>query len=350
MASCGLILFNAVLAAPTIYQKQINIAEQNRQKLDININSNIIKELPNVYFIILDEYSSFNFIEKYYGYDNSDFASYLENKGFTVSYESYNESISTSTIIPNLLNLDYVVNDDMTQAEKMNMKNNSELISLLKQNGYKIKAIEMASTQNPSTWPPIESDIAGTIKADTTSDFNQILIDKSVIYPFLNPNISDHASLILNSFAAINSYSDQTNNIFTYAHIICPHEYFVFDENGDPISPKDRNNYSDKEIYLSQYIYTTKLISQVIDQILDQNKNSIIILQSDHSCRFQWDEELLNKFDVDKAEVHNILNAVYYQGEVMNSIKGQSGINTLRLVFNKLLNLNLETLEVENND
>ena len=40
---------------------------------------------PNIYWMIFDEYSNFDVLEKYFDYDNSEFASFLEDSGFTIS-------------------------------------------------------------------------------------------------------------------------------------------------------------------------------------------------------------------------------------------------------------------------
>ena len=80
-------------------------------------------------------------MEKYFNYDNSKFTGYLERVGFNISYTSHNESIMTSTVATNLVNLDYVVNNDMPEAEKAYYRKNNFLFRYLKEKGYKITGV-----------------------------------------------------------------------------------------------------------------------------------------------------------------------------------------------------------------
>ena len=74
---------------------------------------------PNVYYFLFDGYAGSECLRHYYDYDNEPFLKAMEDKGFTVSRTSHNfESLKTVTIVPNLLNLDYVATKAMSVAEK----------------------------------------------------------------------------------------------------------------------------------------------------------------------------------------------------------------------------------------
>ena len=126
---------------------------------------------------------------------------------------------------------------------------------------------------------------------------------------------------------------------------MCPHELFVFDQNGNEISPKDSSNYEDKRFYLDQFIYTTKKLEDILTNIISKEPECIIILQSDHSSRFQFDQELWKRYGVQEHDVKNILNAVYYQGETFEEFYGKGGVNTMRIVLSELLNVDLPLVE-----
>jgi len=88
---------------------------------------------------------------------------------------------------------------------------------------------------------------------------------------------------------------------------------------------------------------------ELATEIIKNDPNSIIILQSDHGYRYP--DFLKNLYgidiydmDVESLYMRNILNAVYYQGQNID-IDNYSGINTLRTVLNKLLNANFELIE-----
>ena len=74
---------------------------------------------PNVYYFLFDGYAGPECLQHYYDYDNEPFLKAMEDKGFSVSRTSHNfESLKTVTIVPNLLNLDYVAHKSMSVAEK----------------------------------------------------------------------------------------------------------------------------------------------------------------------------------------------------------------------------------------
>lgn len=92
-----------------------------------------------------------------------------------------------------------------------------------------------------------------------------------------------------------------------------------------------------KQYYLDQYIYITKEMETLVDNIIKYDQDSVILLQSDHAVRL---EEMTPE---DKARP---LNAVYYRGEDFMDINGVSTVNTNRLVFSRLLEVDLPVLDV----
>jgi len=130
-------------------------------------------------------------------------------------------------------------------------------------------------------------------------------------------------------------------NLFTLAYFIFPHAQFVFDEFGNAISDDDHSNWEDKNVYLGQYKYCTKLIVETVGSIIENDPNSIIILQSDHSGRYPWHMNAVYphpshwKWDEEIQYMTSIMNAVYFQGDKID-IEGLSGTNTVIRVFNKV--------------
>lgn len=338
----GLISINLIVAAPDIINKMLLVDQSNSgKKFEEKQEADDLK--PNIYLLIFDEYSSFNMIKKCYNYDNSQFATFLEDKGFTVSHNSYNESIITSTVTTNLVNLSYIVDNTTSESEKEIKRHNGALFSLLSENGYMIKGVGNAR------WYGLE-DLAGgvsisgaqTIGGET---FQDILLQRSVIYPFVCPNTSAYAQMLSTSIEYLCQNSGVQKNVFTILHLLSPHTPFVVDENGNYIPSEHHLNWDDKQYYLGQYIYVTKLMTRLVDSIIKNDPDSIIILQSDHGARASTDPVTFKaKFELE--DMKGILNAVYYRGEDIPEIKGQSGVNTLRIVFNRLFHLDWGVVEV----
>jgi hypothetical protein len=340
----GLILVNTVSASPVIANK---INQKKISQLDNNENlSNyqITNETnPNIYLLIFDEYASFNMIKKCYDYDNSQFASFLNSKGFTVSMNSHNESLITSTVTTNLVNLEYIVDNTTLESEKEGKRHSGKLFSILNGNGYTIKGVGFAS------WYGLEDSLDGesvsgaqTIGGET---FRDILLQRTAVYPFTRPNISAYAQMLNDSIDYFNQNSNFSKNEFIILHLLSPHTPFAVDANGNAVPYDHYMDWEDKQYYLGQYIYVTKLMTQLVESIIKNDPDSIIILQSDHGARASKNPNyFVPRFDLD--DMNGILNAVYYRGEPISEIEGQSGVNTLRIVLNMLLDSGLELVEV----
>lgn len=345
MVFCGLILFNLFMAAPTIVKK-ISIEKDMKKQNQIEQKTNENLDLPNIYFIILDEYSSIDFMKKYYDYDNTAFAQYLEGLGFNISYTSHNESIQTTTVTTNLVNFDYVVHDGTSSSEKKALRTNNKLFKYLTEKGYTIKGIgssEPYGLENAAL--DTSNSNSTTITGETISD---LLFRNTVIGPFYTVSRIEDVRIILSAF----SYLHDTNNFsnsgdFTICHLISPHVPFYFDRHGN-VYDNPSIDWTNKKYYLEQYIFITNKVIETVDSITKHNPDSIIIIQSDHGARANTDPELTTKlFSYNDAS--NVFNAVYYKGEKFD-IEGLSGVNTIRLLLNIAFGENFDMLEVPSNN
>lgn len=340
----GLIVFNIIMASPTIIkkiQKDMNHTTVALDKPDEVKDTNFEKR--NIYYIILDEYSSFNTIKKYYHYDNSKFAQNLEELGFNVSYDSLNESRQTYTITGNILNLDYIITDDMLFDEKIKLRENPPLFRLINEYGYKINNLSDAVK-----WDGVFAGGLEGVSSSKMSTFSVMLYSNSAMYPFVSSkNDFENRDKVLAEFNALQAQESNDIPVFTYAHIVCPHTPFVFDREGNVTPFSALNNLEDKKYYLDQYIFVTNKVYDTVKNIVKKDPNAIVIIQSDHSIRMIKDDE--GNY-MDYEDERSILNCVYYGGEKLDEIKGQSGLNTIRIVLSKLFEIEMPVLEVPINE
>ena len=63
---------------------------------------------PNVYYIILDAYTSSKVLKDVFDFDNQDFISQLNERGFHVTENSHSNYASTFTSLTSSLNMEYV--------------------------------------------------------------------------------------------------------------------------------------------------------------------------------------------------------------------------------------------------
>ncbi len=340
IACVSLLTFNIIISLPNI----IKGGSDNRNTAEKITIEKPQSNLPDIYYFVLDEYSNFNFIKKYYNYDNSVFESFLREKHFTISSDSYNDSDQTLTVLTNILNLDYISTNATSQKEKYDMRQSAVLYQILKKAGYELIGVGKTDytfaltslTQGSKTTG------IGNVRGET---FSQIVLKNSFLYPLITIDHTKRAQEVLKAF---DYFEDETNlkqhlvPTCTITYIESP-QPFLFDPDGRNVSPGDYYNWSDKKFYLNQYKYISEKMIRVIDNIISANPNCIIFVSSDHSARFRDEFEAQDK----KSPFH----ALYYCGNLMPSISGKSGVNTWRIILNELLNLKLdENVEVPGNE
>lgn len=340
----GLITFNAAKSLPII----INSSDKETKKetftlsnSDDNLVASQNEDMPNVYFFIFDEYGGYLSLKRYCDFDNIKFYDSLEKLGFTTSKSSINGSIDTYTEIPNLLQLQKINTVGMTANEKKENFKDPELFKLMKSNGYEINALDSTNYKFiDSTYADYK--FSQTF-ISTYGSFNSLIIENTVFYPFYGSN--DHIKEIDNVKKMFQYASDSSefseSNLFTIGYFYFPHFPYIIDENGNKTNNDERNDLNNPKPYLNQLKYSNKKILEMVRTIISNDNESVIVLQSDHGYRLpthlsHWYG--INKYDLEvEAEFErNILNAVYFKGQIIN-IDGLSGLDTLYKVLNNLL-------------
>lgn len=303
--------------------------------VDISLEQEVVSvaelsDLPNVYYFIYDEYADTETLEKYTGYDNSHFDIALENLGFTVSRTSINgaDSSSTYVVVPKYLNLGL----PEETVEKGNTPN-YHLYTLMQTAGYELKGVgDSYFIHIPSETESQNLD-GSTMEGFT---FFQLFLQQTIVHPFFVSNMKDAEILRDNILNAFDYYKNpqiykEPQPQFTALYLVTPHIPFLFDEFGQDTNPLFHNAVSESlfsTYYLKQYQYISSKILEQMEAILTHDPDCVIVLQSDHSAR--------NLSGISDKEKERVLNAVYYQGEYLEEIEGETAINTLRFVVNKL--------------
>ena len=326
----ALILINSITAIPTIINK-VNTIQKTDGKNDFNELSADTGAKRNIYYILCDEYASFEQLEKEFNYKNSDFENKLKELKFNISYTSANDCMSTRIVMTNIMSLDYLVNAETTAIEMESILADSYVKKLLVNQGYKLQGI------GNTAWLGIEG-TQNTAGGATTSEgetFTQLALAKTFLDPFIKRNYAGSARLIYESLVQLNNTDIIPDAaIFTLFYVCAPHHPYYFDRNGNPNPVSKYYNYEGEntDSYLGELEFLNKELSPALTRIIREDPNAIIILCSDHGNRFGITDESLGT---------KILNAVYYGGEAISDIEGKSGLNTLVYIFNNEFGLDL---------
>jgi len=301
--------------------------------------------LPDIYFIILDEYAHPDTMRKYYNYTNSEFISSLEGKGFFIASQSKTKSPRTPRCLAQILNMEYLNDKPWSDATFRKLGYN-KVADFLKAWGYEY--IGLGSDSALFGYMKDSADLYINCRENTATPwitgFQETLCHTTMLKPFYYRIVrreyeNVNRRQILNELEYLKMLPELEGPKFVFVHFKCPHTPFVFGPEGGYIDPVNWRNREDKQFYLGQYIFISTKIEKVIDMLLEGSETPpIIILQSDHGTR--------PGYPVGIYEWRKILNAMYLPGmnysELSESI---SPVNTFRLIFNHYFGADYPLLE-----
>ena len=312
---------------------------------EILLSTNTEKtDLPDIYYIILDEYAGFESLEKNFGFDNSKFYSELSQRGFFIPSKSYSNYPFTVMSIPSSLNMQYLnffseelgtENTDLDPIREILEKN--LVMNNLSSNGYYIVSF-FGGTEAIGSKKFVDEKICGD-----NYYLNEVM---NILTPA--ETYQEKRNEVLCTFDEIGNVKERISQpMFVFAHISIPHKPFVFDENGDSqmIDYNDLDDSTKKKFYLQQLKFANKMTIRTIDEIFAKSEtDTIIIIQSDHGERtgINWNEPTE---DMIKQGLNN-LNAYYFPNEKKNKLYNNiSPVNTFRIIFNEYFDSDFELLD-----
>jgi hypothetical protein len=306
--------------------------------------------LPDIYYIVLDEYARQDVLWQVFGYDNEEFINELTSIGFYVAECSMSNYAQTELTMASIWNLEYL--GALSDSFSPESDDRSGLRHLIKQNsveqafediGYTTIAFEtgypFSELENVDMYLMPEK--KGRISITSgMNDFEVILLKSSaglllydaasILPDFIRPDFEHpleykRLRILYDLDMLVDIPKSVPSPKFIFAHIVIPHLPFVFSQDGEFVvyeEPLSEDEYV--EGYRDQVIYINKRISEVVKNIINNSDVPVvIILQSDTGPGRVADYRRMA-----------ILNAIYLPGEEFNLIYPSiSPINTFRIIF-----------------
>ena len=324
--------------------------------------------LPNVYYIILDGYPRNDVLKEHMNFDNNEFTNILKQRGFHVAENSYANYSFSSQSISSTMNMDYVnfladqFGEDSREYNPLLGKDvglyaDNQVIKNFKLMGYKVVKIGSAATYIHKMPLADLSPCYKTIHLMDNRLFDAVGRTSMIGYFIERWSEEQQRQIVLCGFEElpkINDYFEE--RIFVWSHLTLPHFPLIFGPNGEPITPgtslltMNHPEYTDdswdvKQQFVQQIQFTNKKSIEFIDKILENEKRSIIIIQSDHGSAFG-----INLQDPTDDEVFQRLsnfNAIYFPDEKHREMLtyDRTNVNTFRIVFNTYFGSDYEMLE-----
>ena len=181
------------------------------------------------------------------------------------------------------------------------------------------------------------------------SEFLDQILNKSIIRYFLEKHQENtRRDTVRCTFDVLMEIPSTTNKpTYVFSHLYVPHPPFLFDKNGENISPNHREisglqSWENEDGYVNQLIYATDQTTMVIDNILQKDPSAIIVVQGDTGTLTGTNQKSEKTFD-DVYQSHSILYAIRIPGEM--NLENTYPINTYRIIFNNIFDMNYQYLE-----
>ncbi len=306
---------------------------------------------PDIFYIILDSYSAASTLAEF-GYDNSEFLGFLQDKGFYVANRSNSNYAHTTFSLASTLNMKYITYlKDKLGANSENvtipitMIENSQVMTFLKSRGYQF--VFMGTPGGPISRNRFADKEFVCFKGFLHDTFVRLLLETTMLEPFIRKyiNLFDRDKLLcqLDTLPRIREQMEKDKPIFVLAHLFTNHEPFIFEADGKPVSNLKQKITPHRKLYINQLIYTNMRMKKILTRILaDARVPPIIIVQGDHGPLGINPESKDRKYQIS----HRILNVYHLPGEGRQNLYDSiSPVNTFRIIFNQYFGTNYELLE-----
>lgn len=340
---------------------EIRLEDEIPQDGMMSINNNInTKMLPHIIYVVPDRYGNLEGIKENFDFNNKDFYSELSERGFVVNEFARSNYPYTGISLASTLNGSYIERNKNNNERSLvfpYIRNNKLFESLFKLN-YKI--------YNFDNWwygTSYISKVSYSFMENNQRYFSKptetILKTYTPFYSILNEALG--GSFVENECNLMSKYLDEIENIlsnsndvepkFVFAHLLMPHEPFLFDKNGNCNSNAydkiDTNDYKNPEVWKKRQLmyadymeYFNQRILVIFDKLSKETSRDIIfVIQADEGpypqC-FLLEEKKGNykNCDVSNWEIKTgIMHAFYSSNNILDKMDIATPINNIKYIL-----------------
>lgn len=316
---------------------------------------------PDIYVIILDEYTGTRSLAANFGFDNHPFEDSLRRRGFFVPSTPHSNYVHTHLALAAMLNW-RLLNDRPPRLKAWNGALGMDYAAIEDNRTWQyLRTLGYRFVFFPSAYPGTSrnrfADLQLPRPREVVGEFGIVWSRMTVLIPVASlwcrtvgcgdddfPFMPAPAALIDWQFDQLAQLPDTTGPLFVFAHFLLPHEPYIFNADcthREPFWPEGTSAAEEelvKAAYVRQIECVNRKVLRLADEVLARSKTPpIIVLQADHGHgRLGRDFATLRDAGRERVEERIDPFAAYYlpdhaAGVVYDSI---TPVNVLPSIFN----------------
>lgn len=320
----------------------------------------------DIVYIIPDRYGRADLLEEVYGIDNQPFLTFLEQRGFQIAHDSLTNYNKTAHAMAAAWNLTYL--DDLAARVPDTASGDwGPIYALLHDHrlGEIMTSLGYEYIHIGSWWGPTSDAASADVVLNYRhhSEFAQVYAETTV-WPALQQVLGQDAELTVRERVRNHTLFqfDQLERLFArpaerprfiLAHVLVPHEPYVFEPDGSWVPAELERRRSRVENFKRQLAYTNLRLEQLVRHLQDrpEEEHPVILIQADEGphpvpylhegADYHWPSAEWR----DLAEKMTILTALYLPGVDVEVPDDLSPVNLFRLVLDAYHGTDLGLLE-----
>lgn len=259
---------------------------------------------PDIYYIVLDRYTNNHVLQSQFGFDNTPFLDGLRAQGFSVDDAATSAYPYTAPSVASTLNMSYHgddtrrFQDNTVQSATLyhNMIRQSQVVKLLQQQGYAYHSI--GSTYGATYRAPLTPyDYACNRRLEFGSKAKCLhgveisQFQQSPWYRFANVSLTGWP-LHYTEMNEVSYVRDQLTHLydlagspeqggrFIFAHILVPHDPFLFRADGSlsTFTDTDSTGRPIKQKFVEQTTFINTQVSQLVQTIMEKSAGQAVVM------------------------------------------------------------------------
>ncbi|MGB3719854.1 MAG: hypothetical protein DIU63_12970 [Proteobacteria bacterium] len=303
---------------------------------------------PDIYYFVFDRFASAETLARYYDVDITETIDFLEQRGFHVVRAANSNYHRTGLSLASTFYMDYL--DMLSERAPGNdwrplqaMLRDHRVARFLKERGYRF-------IQFGSWWTgTFQNPLADENHPHGLGEFDYLYLRYTILHPLLQILPTTRLAQQLDwdlgqcqrvrpQIEKIKALGEQDQPLFVFAHILVPHGPYVFAPDGRCFTREEAEKRSEREGYVDQVAYATRLIQELVAALQSERNNlPIIIIQADEgpfperNWSVPWNEASASEQRIKTS----IISAYFFpNGDYSQLGENTTPVNSFRAVFN----------------